>query len=123
MSLLAALFAATGLLVGTPVKVTLVASTHAPRVNTHWKYSVHVTSGGKPVAARITVQIVDPLGGVHPVEFGLTTKKVVRFPFRGVFRDFVIWPPGSRGIPLTLRVTVVAGKDRRVLRYAITSHS
>ena len=27
-------------------------------------------SGGKPVAATVTEQIVDPIGGVHPVEFG-----------------------------------------------------
>ena len=55
-----------------PVKVTLAAPGPTPRVGTHWDYTVHVTAGGKPVAAKLTEQIVDPLGGAHPVQLGLT---------------------------------------------------
>ncbi len=102
------------------VKVTLAAPTHSPRIGVKWSYTVHATAGGKPAAARITAQIVDPLGGVHPVEFGDTKKLIANRPFTGAFRDFVRWPAESRGIPLTFRVTVVAGGVRKVIAYRVT---
>ena len=92
--------------------MTLTAPGHTPKINTHWSYAVHATAQGKPVAARITAQIVDPIGGAHPVQFGKTTKTIVNWPFKGEFRDFIIWPASSRGIPLKLRITVVvAGRE------------
>jgi hypothetical protein len=102
------------------IKVTLSAPTHQPKIDVHWPYAVHLTRGGKPLTGRITVQIVDPIGGVHSVQFGSTTIDVTRFRFRGVFRDYVIWPPESRGIPLKLRVTVVRSGFRKVISYAVT---
>ncbi len=95
------------------VKVTLTAPGHTPKVNVHWSYSVSATSGGKPAPAKVTAQIVDPIGGVHPVQFGTSTKNIVNWPFKGTFRDFIIWPPSSAvGIPLTFRLTVqVRGDD------------
>jgi hypothetical protein len=35
----------------------------------------------------------------------------------------VIWPLESRGVPLTFRVIVRAGKVKRVLDYRVTSRS
>ncbi len=105
-----------------PVKVTLTAPGHTPKVGTPWNYTLRVTQAGKPAPARITEQIVDPIGGKHPVEFGKSTRKITNWPIRGVFRDFIIWPRSSRGIPLTLRITVVTGKTRRVVNYAVTPH-
>jgi len=115
---------ATGLAGGAaaPVKVTLAAPGHTPKVGVRWHYTVRATAGGKPVAGRITVQIVDPVGGRHAVEFGRSTKKIVRWPFRGVFRDYVIWPASSRGVPLTFHVLVTVGKARRVVDYRVTPH-
>ena len=121
MTFVASVLAAVGLFAGSPVHATLTAPTHSPRVNVNWRYSVHLTRGGKPIAGRITVQIVDSLGGVHPVQYGKTTKNVTRRSFRGVFRDFVIWPASSRGIPVTFRVTVTVGSVRKVLRYPVTA--
>jgi len=104
-----------------PVKVTLTAPGHSPKVNTHWNYSVTVTRAGKPAAGRITVAIVDPLGTAHPVQFGLTTRYVTNWPFSGTFKDFVIWPTNSAvGLPLDFRVTVVAGPTRKVIGYTVT---
>jgi hypothetical protein len=103
-----------------PLTATLTAPGHSPRVSTHWNYTVRATRSGKPVSARLTAQIVDPLGGAHPVFLGLTTKKIVRLPFLGRFSDFIIWPRSSRGLPLKLRVTVVAGSSRRVIVYPVT---
>ena len=105
-----------------PAKVTLDAPGHSPKVKTHWAYSVTVTRAGKPAKATITAQIVDPIGGVHPVQFGLTTRTIKAFPFTGTFRDFVIWPAESRGIPLTFRLTVRSGPAKKVLAYHVVPH-
>jgi hypothetical protein len=114
----AALLAATQL-----PKVTLSAPGHAPKINVHWPYTVHATSGGKPVAARLTAQIVDPVGGVHAVEFGKSTRKIVNWPFKGTFSDFVVWPASSRGVPLTFRVTVRVGAVKKVVSYQVIPRS
>jgi hypothetical protein len=100
-----------------PIVATFSASTHTPKVNAKWFYSVRVTRGGKPVRATITPQIVDPFGGVHPVPFGCCTKNVVDHPFRGVFRDYALYPPESKGFKLTFRVTIRVGAVKRVLTY------
>jgi hypothetical protein len=105
---------------GSAVKVSLTAPTHAPRINVRWPYSVRATRGGKPVTARITVQLVDPIGGVHPVQLGSSTKNITNLRFRGVFRDYVIWPAESRGFPLKLRVIVVGKGFRKILQYVVT---
>jgi hypothetical protein len=106
--------------VAAPVKVTLDAPGHTAKIGLRWYYTVRVTEGGKPVAARLSEQIVDPLGGSHPVEFSNTKKKITNRPFTGSFRDFIIWPADSRGIPLTFRVVVTVGKTRHVVRYSVT---
>jgi hypothetical protein len=110
-------------LAAAPVQVSLAAPGHAPKINTHWNYVVRATSGGKPVAAKLTAQIVDPIGGTHPVEFGANTKKIVNWPFRGVFRDYIIWPASSRGIPLRLRLVVRVGTTSKVIVYPVTPHA
>jgi hypothetical protein len=117
----AGLAAAGGLLAGaSPTQVALHAPGHSPKIKTHWKYSVSVTNAGRPAKATITAQIVDPIGGVHPVAFGLTTRNITSFPFTGTFKDFVIWPASSRGIPLTFRLTVKSGPTRKVIAYQVT---
>ena len=120
MKTLAIASAALALVGGSAVRVSLTAPTHTPRINVHWPYSVRATRGGKAVTARITVQLVDPIGGVHPVQLGSSKKNITNLRFRGVFRDYVIWPPESRGFPLKLRVTVVGKGFRKVLQYAVT---
>jgi len=106
-------------LAASPLKATLTAPSHAPKVNTHWNFVLRATSGGKPVKARLTAQIVDPIGGVHYVGHASTTKPIKNWPFTGVYRDYVVWPSSSRGIPLTLRLTVVAGAARKVIDYHV----
>lgn len=110
------------LLVGgaAPLKVAVTAPGHTPRVNTHWNYTVRIALGGKPAAGKLSEQIVDPIGGKHPVDFGTSTKPITKWPVKGVFRDFIVWPGSSRGIPLTFRVVVVVGKARRVVDYMVT---
>jgi hypothetical protein len=108
---------------GSAVKVTISAPTHRPRINVRWHYVVRATRDGRPITARITVQVVDPIGGVHPVQFGSSTKSITRFRFRGVFRDYIIWPPESRGFTLKVRAIVVGKGVRKVVLYAVTPHA
>lgn len=104
-------------------QVAFTAPGHTPKLNTHWNYVVRVTDAGKPVPARITAQIVDPIGGTHPVQFGKSTKTITNWPFTGVFRDYIIWPASSRGVPLTLRIVVRIAGARRTIAYVVTPHA
>lgn len=112
--------AAAALAIAGPAQVSVTGPGHTPRINTHWNYVVRFTVGGKPAAGKLTEQIVDPIGGKHVVEFGKSTKKILRWPFTGTFRDFLVFPASSRGIPLTFRVTVVGGGRTHVVNYPIT---
>jgi hypothetical protein len=103
-----------------PVRMTLDGGSATPRVGAVWRYAVHATRAGKPVAGRITVQIVDPVGGVHPVDYANTKHPIANRRFVGVFRDFVRWPAETRGIPLKLRVTLHVLGVRRVLEVRVT---
>lgn len=108
------------LLVAGSAKVTLTAPTHTPKIKTRWYYAVRATQAGKPVAGRLTAQIVDPIGASHPVQFGTSRKNLTNWAFTGRFRDFIIWPASSRGIPLVLRVVVKVGAAKRTVSYAVT---
>jgi hypothetical protein len=121
----ARLAATAGLLAlgGQAVTVALRAPGHTPKIGVHWNYSVAVTRAGSPAAATVTAQIVDPIGGVHPVERGHSTKNIVNWPFKGTFSDFIIWPASSAvGVPLTFRLTVRSDGVTRVIRYVVTPH-
>ncbi|HZS24974.1 MAG TPA: hypothetical protein VFA30_08295 [Gaiellaceae bacterium] len=107
-------------LAAAPVKVALTASGHAPKVNTRWHYTIRVTRAGKPVAARLTEVIVDPIGGKHPVDYGTTSKKIANWPFKGVFRDFLTFPAAARGVPVTWRITIKVGTTTRTVNYKLT---
>ena len=106
-----------------PLKVVVSAPGHTPKINTHWNYAVRATRNGKPVAGRLTEQIVDPIGGSHPVQFGKNTKNITNWRFNGVFKDYIVWPASSRGVPLKLRVVVRVGTTKRVVTYAVTPHA
>ena len=104
------------------VKATLKAPGHTPRIKTRWYYTLRVTKDGRPAAARITAQIVDVIGGVHPVQFGPTTKNITNYPIKGTFRDYIIWPSSSSGIPLTLRFTIKVRTAKKIVTYRVVPH-
>ena len=102
--------------------VAFHATTHAPKVNVRWPWSITATSGGKPMAGTVTAQVVDPVGGIHAVEFGgVKTKLVTNVKFAGRFHDFVLFPPISKGIGVTFRVTVKTALGKRVVNYPVTA--
>jgi len=105
-----------------PFKATLKAPATEPTINVRWWYSIKVTDlKGKPIRATITAQIVDPLGGVHPVEFSWSkTKTITNWPFRGTFRDGIKFPPEAKGFPLTIRWIVKAKGAKRILKRKVT---
>lgn len=107
---LAVSLALAGAAAAAPITVTITAANHAPKVNVVWKYSVKVTgASGKPVAAKLSMAVIDPIGGVHAVEFLKKKKYVTNFPISGVFSDAIIWPPTAFGYLLKLRATAVVG--------------
>src|SRR5579871_6041594 len=115
--------AAAALATSAPLKVALTAPGHTPKVKTAWNYTVTASRGGKPVAATLTVQIVDPVGGVHPVDFAKSTKPIRNWAFTGKFHDFITWPPSSAvGFGLTLKLTVKSGGQTKVVTYKVTPH-
>jgi hypothetical protein len=100
------------------IKATLKAPTTQPKVNVKWPYSIKVTDlTGKAVRATVTAVVIDPLGTVHPMDYGPTgppnpgpPKPIKNWPFKGTFRDYITFPPdatlaNSLG-GLTLRWTV-----------------
>ena len=107
-----------------PFKATLTAAGHSPKAKSTWRYHVRVTDlKGHPIAARITSQIVDPLGTAHPVEFDGTGHNpyVKNFSFFGNFCDSITWPASSGvGVTLSFRTVITTAHGRIVLAYPVT---
>jgi hypothetical protein len=112
MSLLLAL-----VLAASPFKAELIAPTHTPKVDAKWYYTIRATRGGKPIPATVTVMIDDPFGGSHPATYDNTSKPLVNWPFRGVFRDYAQWPAEATHFKLTFRAVVKAGGSSVTLTY------
>jgi hypothetical protein len=101
--------------------VRLRAPTHSPKINAKWRYVVKlVDRRRRPVAGKITVQIVDPLGTAHAAQYDETKQNIVNRPFKGVFRDYVEFPSDARGFRLTFRVRVRVAKSRLEITYPVT---
>jgi hypothetical protein len=108
------------------LSVTFTAPNHTPpigqstTVGPKWYYTVSVKRSGKPVRALLTMQIVDPLGTAHAVQVAMSKRPITRLPIVGRYRDYMIFPPEARGIPLVVRITVAVGGEKRVLTYRVT---
>jgi hypothetical protein len=99
---------------------TITAAGHTPRIGAPWHYAIHAELDGHPVAGSLTATIVDPVGGVHPLGRGARAGNVTHLAFSGVYRDFVVFPASSRGIPLKLRFVVNAHGATSTVVYAVT---
>ena len=85
-------------------------------------YTVKVADArGRPIVARLTVRIVDPFGGIHPVEFDARKAVIRRHRFKGRFRDRVEWPQSAVGFALKFQAVVTVGSRTRVLTRTITT--
>jgi hypothetical protein len=106
-----------------PFKATLKAPRTQPKVNVKWWYSIKVTDlKGNPLKARLTAKLIDPIGGVHPIDYGPSKpeRPITNWPFKGTFRDYITFPPDSRGYPLTLRWTVKVRVGQYLFRRVFT---
>jgi hypothetical protein len=103
-----------------PFRASLTAATHTPKANARWYYTVRLTDlKGRPLGGTVTVQIKDPLGGLHYSTYDGTKRNIRDFPFTGRFRDYAQFPPESAGFTLSVRVTVKAKGAQRVLSWWI----
>ena len=102
-------------------RVVFHATTHTPKVNVRWPWSIAVsTQAGKPLPATISVVVVDPLGGVNPVEYDCCKGKfITNVKIKGRFADKVIYPLASRGFRVVFRVTVKTRLGTRAVNYWI----
>jgi hypothetical protein len=100
-------------------KIKFTAPTHTPKVNQRWPWSIKVTTNaGRLLPARISAVVIDPIGGIHPVEFGCCKNRFVTdVGIMGTFRDFVQYPLAAKGYRITFRVTVKTTLGRRAVRY------
>jgi hypothetical protein len=88
-------------------------------VNARWPWSIVVTTAaGRLLRATVSVAIVDPLGGVHPVEYGCCKGKfITSVKTKGRFADYVQYPLSAKGFKLTFRVTVKTRLGTRIVAY------
>ncbi len=102
-------------------RVVFTAPEHTPKVNERWPWSIRVTtSTGTLLPATISAAVVDPLGGVHPVEYGCCAKKfVTNVRIKGTFRDFVQYPLSAKGYRITFRVRVKTALGTKAVSYWI----
>ncbi len=103
-----------------PLKVVFTPATRAPKVGVKWPYALEATVGGKPVKAKLTVTLLDPIGGVHAVEDDANDRVIKNRPFTGTYRDKLLFPAESKGFPLKLRFAVIAGKAKKTLEVEVT---
>ena len=99
-------------------RIEILAATHRPRANAKWPVTIRVVdAAGKPLAARLKMQIVFGGSPVGSVDNG----RVYRFT--GTWREQpgheITWPKAAVGQPLTFRAVVTAAGRTRSADYAI----
>jgi hypothetical protein len=99
-----------------PLVATMVPSTHHPKINANWPLEVSATLKGKPAHASAQYEFL--LG------YTVVSTQYVRgnkhFMFLGQFSDKLVFPPDSKGEPLTLQVVVADAGHTVKLDWAIT---
>jgi hypothetical protein len=103
-----------------PIRVTISASTHHPRVNKPWPVTVRVTdAAGRPIPATVTMRILFGGSPVGKVDYGRV------FHFVGAWREKkgqeITWPAASRGQPLQFEAIVNAEHMTVKRTWAITA--
>jgi opacity protein-like surface antigen len=99
-----------------PLVATMVPSTHDPKINAKWPLEVNATLKGKPAHASAEYQFL--LGfTVVSTQYPRSNK---HFTFLGQFSDDLVFPPDSKGEPLTLQVVIADAGHTVKLDWAIT---
>jgi hypothetical protein len=111
--------ATTSALRSSPIRVTISAPTHRPRVSAPWPVAVRVANAeGQPVAATLTMRILLGSSPVGEVDNGRV------YNFVGTWREKsgeeITWPPASRGQPLRFEAIVKAQRMTVRRTWAVT---
>ena len=106
------------------VKLTLTATSAAPKVGEAWRWTVTARDGAKPVTARVRLQILLGgtvvgcwKGGAMAQCTGAASGDAIAF--RGKRTGVIRWPVESVGVPLTFQAVVTAGKRTQRLRTVV----
>jgi hypothetical protein len=84
-----------------PVRGTLNAANHDPKVGKNWAYTVHVTdAAGKPLAGTVDIEF---LFGQQVVGHDTPPTHPLK---HGRWHDYLNYPPPAAGQPLTFRAVV-----------------
>jgi len=116
---------ATALVVAAPanaaVRFTLTTTSKTPKVGEQWRWTVTVREGGKPVSARVKLQILFGQmivgcwtgGKMAQCKNGAAAGDPIAF--NGRRTGVITWTADSVGVPLTFQAVVTAGKQTRRL--------
>jgi hypothetical protein len=97
-----------------PIRVTIAAPTHHPRVNAKWPVTVHVSNAaGKPVTATLTMRILYGGSPVGKVDNGRVYRIVGSWKEKK--GQEITWPTASRGQRLQFQA-IVRAQGRTVKR-------
>ena len=108
------------------VRATLKTSSATPVVDQPWRYTITVkTAAGKPLAARMRLQILLGTTVVGCWKGGQMAQCLDGslgswIPFKGKRTGVLTWPAQSVGVQLTFRAIVVAQKRMFKLRAPVT---
>jgi hypothetical protein len=107
------------------VTATLTTSTRAATVGEPWRYTVFVRSGGKPIAARMRLQVLFRERVVGCWKAGVLARCRSgtlgdRIAFRGKRTGVIRWRADWVGARLTFRALVEAGGKTLRLRAPVT---
>lgn len=110
---------ATGASQPSPVRVTISAPTHNPRVNAKWPVTVRVTNAaGQPIRATLTMRILYGGSPVGKVDNGRVYHVVGSWHEQK--GQEITWPAASRGQPLQFEAIVTARHMTVKRTWAIT---
>ncbi len=103
------------------IRVTLTATTKAPKVGEAWRWTVTARDGTKPVAARVKLQILLGDTVVGCWKNGAMAQCAGRtagdaMSFRGKRTGVIRWPAESVGVALTFQAVITANKRTQRLR-------
>jgi hypothetical protein len=102
------------------VRSTLTTTSKTPRVGEQWRWTVTARESGKPVAARVRLQILFGRTVVGCWKGGKMTQCTGAasgdpIAFNGRRTGVITWTADSVGVPLTFQAVVTANKQTRRL--------
>ena len=96
-------------------RLTPHIANHAPIVNKLWPIRIDVTRGATKLSGSVSYDFLFS-GSVVSTQKGHSFTK-------GVYRDSLLFPPKSTGVPLTLRIVVTTRFGTEHIDWKVTAHT